>query len=1286
LHEIKDSASKRAQRIKRRPTTNYPLFLPILEKKDQIISAIQKNPVIIISGETGSGKTTQIPKFCLDAGRGIAGKIGCTQPRRIAAVAVAERIAEELGETPGNHVGYKIRFKDKTPKDAYIKIMTDGILLAETQNDPMLYAYDTIIVDEAHERSLNIDFVLGILKNLVKKRKDFKLIITSATIDTEKFSKAFDHAPVIEVSGRMYPVKVKYMAPENTRENESETDAGASYVEKAAEAVDYLQKIHPYGDILIFMPTEQDIWETKELIEGKKYPRITVMPLFARLSGKDQSQIFKKIEDRKIIVATNIAETSLTIPGIKYVVDTGLARIPRYSPRTRTTSLLVSPVSRSSADQRKGRCGRIENGICIRLFSEKDYESRVLYTPPEILRANLAEVILNMMALNLKDIEAFPFIDPPASKSIRDGFDLLVELGAVEKNQGQGRSKQRPGFSLTSKGRAMSRIPMDPRLSCMLIEAQKQGCIKEMLVIASALSIMDPRERPADNAPAADEAHAAFKDPSSDFLTLQNIWTQYHDAFGQTKSNSAMRRFCKDHFLSFRRMREWADVHAQLDGILDDAEFKSKNEEPEKGVDPKSPADPRYASIHRSILCGFLSNIALKKENHIYRAAKGIEVMIFPGSALFGKNKPWIVAAEIMETSRVYARTVAAIDDRWLESAGKNLCRYRYTHPHWDRSRGEVTALEQVSLFGLPIVVDRTVSFGRINPDEASKIFIQNALVEEEINTPFAFLQHNRKLINEVKKIEHKVRKRDILIDDSDIFSFYAERLSGCCDVRTLAFLLKNKKDDAFLRMKLEDLFRQHPDPEEISLYPDFVKLGKRTFECTYRFLPGDNKDGLTVKVPLTLATEIPANELDWLVPGLYKEKINGLIKGLPKAYRKRLVPIKDTVDIICNEMPAGKGALFTLLSRFILRRFGVDIPASAWTDDLLPNHLKARILITGKNGEEISSGRDKTILTQSPAVASNAGPGMALRKKWEKTGLTQWDFPDLPDSVTVEDKAGNVWILYPGLALAGSDPKKDGLLHVDVILFSNRTLALASHKKGVAALYVNHFSKDLRFLKKNLMLPDYLKDPAKSFGGKKTIENKLFDQAVDDLFHKNIRSREDFIFHAKSVEPTLMQAGLALLNRFIPILCARYETDAALAQLRKENQLNPAAVQRIEELAAAAGKLVPADFISLYDAGRLPHIQRYLKAMIIRARRALVNLDKDNAKAVGVRAYDEKLDHFLKTLTLETSDEKKDAVADLFWMIEEFKVSVFAQELKTAVKVSSKKLEEKIKEIERMV
>jgi ATP-dependent helicase HrpA len=1283
LREIKDLKEKSARRTTHRPVTAYPLFLPILEKKDAIISAIQKNPVVIISGETGSGKTTQIPKFCLDAGRGVSGKIGCAQPRRIAAVTVAERIAEELGEAVGRHVGYKIRFNDKTSKDGVIKIMTDGILLAETRKDPLLYEYDTIIVDEAHERSLNIDFILGMLKTLVKGRKDLKLIVTSATIDTEKFSKAFDHAPVIEVSGRMYPVKVKYMAAENTPENDEE----GSYVEKAVEAVEYLQKIHPYGDILIFMPTEQDIWEAKELIEGRKYPRITVMPLFARLSGKDQSQIFKKIDGRKIIVATNIAETSLTIPGIKYVVDTGLARIPRYSPRTRTTSLLVSPVSKSSADQRKGRCGRIENGICIRLFPEKDYESRPLYTPPEILRANLAEVILNMMALNLRDIEAFPFIDPPAPKSIRDGFDLLVELGAVEKNPGQRRSKQRTGFFLTPKGRAMSRIPMDPRLSCMLIEAQKYGCIKEMLVIASALSIMDPRERPADNAPAADEAHAAFKDPLSDFLTLLNIWTQYHAAFGQTKSNSAMRRFCKDRFLSFRRMREWADVHAQLAGILDDAEFKSKKENPEKNAVPKLAADSGYAPIHQSILSGFLSNIAMKKESNMYKAAKGTEVMIFPGSGLFGKNKPWIVAAEIMETSRVYARTVAAIDDRWLESAGKTLCRYRYSHPRWDRIRGEVTALEQVSLFGLPIVADRTVSFGRIDPDEACKIFIQKALVEEEINTSFAFLQHNRQLINEVRKIENKVRKRDILIDDSDIFSFYAERLSGCCDVRTLAFLLKKKKDDSFLRMELEDLFRQRPDPEEISLYPDYVKLGKRAFECTYRFLPGDQKDGLTVRIPLALASEIPTNELDWLVPGLYKEKITGLIKALPKAYRKKLVPIKDTVHIICNEMPAGKGALFTLLSRFIVSRFGVDIPASAWTDDLLPNHLKARILVTGKNGEEISSSREKRILTQPLAAGStNAGADVALRKKWEKAGLTQWDFPDLPDSVTAEDKAGNVWIFYPGLALAGSDPKKDQLLHVDVKLFSNRILAQASHKKGVAALYVNHFSKDLRFLKKNLILPDYVKEPAKSLGGKKTIEKKLFDQAVDDLFHKNIRSREDFILHAKSVEPILMQTGINLLTRFIPILCARHETDAALAQLRKENRFNPAGVQRIDELAAAVEKLVPADSVSLYDADRLPHLQRYLKALIIRAQRALVNLDKDNAKANEVRAYGEKLDYLLKTLIPESSDEKKDAVADLFWLIEEFKVSVFAQELKTAVKVSTKKLDEKIKEIERMV
>ena len=753
---LQTSIRKKQWRKTNRPEINYPAALPILEKKNEIITAIKNHPVLIISGETGSGKTTQIPKFCLEAGRGINGKIGCTQPRRIAAVTVSDRIAEELGQEAGNSVGYKIRFTDRTRKDAFIKIMTDGILLAETQKDPLLFEYDTLIVDEAHERSLNIDFVLGILKTLLKTRKDLKLIITSATIDTEKFSKAFNDAPIIEVSGRTYPVELTYLVTKSA----AEEDDDASYVEKAVDAVDYLHRTRTRGDILIFMPTEQDILETRELIEGRNYPHVTVLPLFARLSGKDQKKVFASIPGRKIIIATNIAETSITIPGIKYVIDTGLARIPRYSPRTRTTSLPVSPISKSSADQRKGRCGRVENGVCIRLFSEEDYLARPLYTPPEILRANLAEVILRMMSLNLGDISKFPFVDPPALKSISDGFDLLVELGAITQNSTTPPAKSGSRFVLTPKGRLMSRIPVDPRISCMLIEANKQGCLKEVLVIASVLSIMDPRERPIEKAQAADEKHRSFAEPLSDFLTLLNIWNRYHETKKQVASNNQIKRFCRENFLSYRRMREWRDIHSQLTDILKETGIEKSKPRPRAIPDKKARFHPLYTAIHKSILSGFLSNIALKKENNIYKAPKGREVMIFPGSSLFGKAPTWIVAAEMVKTNRVYARTVGAIDDKWLEKIGKSLCKYAWLRPRWDRRRGEVIVTEQVSLFGLIIIPHRGVSYGKIDPEKASDIFIREALVEGDIDTPFAFMEHNNRLVENCSKYRKQTAQK----------------------------------------------------------------------------------------------------------------------------------------------------------------------------------------------------------------------------------------------------------------------------------------------------------------------------------------------------------------------------------------------------------------------------------------------------------------------------------------------------------------------------------------------
>lgn len=793
--KIFDSVNKKKWRMENRPVIKYNPDLPIVDKKEDIIDAISKNQVIIISGETGSGKTTQIPKFCLEAGRGIDRSIGCTQPRRIAAITVARRIAEEIDEEPGQSVGYKIRFQDYTGDNSYIKIMTDGILLAETQSDPWLNEYDTLIIDEAHERSLNIDFILGILKKLLYRRRDLKLIITSATIDTEKFSKAFDNAPIIEVSGRMFPVDVRYMV-------QGDGDEDQTHVDLAVKAVHRLQQESPYGgDILIFMPTEQDIRETCEILEGRHYTGTNILPLFARLSAGDQSRVFSSMTGRKIIAATNVAETSITIPGIKYVVDTGLARISEYSPRSGTTSLPVVPISKSSADQRMGRCGRVENGICIRLYSQEDYENRPRFTLPEILRSNLAEVILRMISLKLGDVKAFPFIERPADKNIHDGFRLLEELGAICRTKN---TKSSMSYELTDMGKMMARLPVDPRISRILIEAAKLGCVEEIAVIASALTIQDPRERPAEKQAQADQAHARYKDPDSDFITLFNIWKDYHETRRELKTTGKMRKYCKDNYLSFKRMREWRDIHYQISSILEEQGVKNIIEkDQEQKVSDNGLFSPKYTAIHQAVLSGFLSNIAMKKEKFFYKAARDREVMIFPGSGLFNKSGQWIVAAEMVETSRLFARIAANIDPLWLESIGKQHCSYSYSNPHWERNRGEVTALEQVSLFGLIIVSQRPVSFGPIDPRQASQIFIRSALVHGDIKQSLGFIAHNRKLMQEIQDMEDKIRRRDLLVSEDDLFAFYQQRLGdNIYDIRTLKKLIKSRKTDNFLRMQ----------------------------------------------------------------------------------------------------------------------------------------------------------------------------------------------------------------------------------------------------------------------------------------------------------------------------------------------------------------------------------------------------------------------------------------------------------------------------------------------------
>jgi ATP-dependent helicase HrpA len=1265
-NKIETPYGKRALRLGSIPGITYPEALPITARRDDIVTAIRKHRVVVLTGETGSGKTTQIPKMCLDAGRGVSGVIGCTQPRRMAAVTLAHRIAEELGEEIGRSVGYQIRFDDRSGRNNYIKIMTDGILLNEAQNDPYLRRYDTIIVDEAHERSLNIDFVLGILLTLLRKRRDIKIIITSATIDTEKFSRAFN-APIIEVSGRMYPVDVRY----RPLDHKLEESGDITYVDGAVTALLKIMEGKSEGDVLIFMPTEQDIRETCQLIEAKLDHKAAVLPLFGRLPWREQSRIFQPAAKRKIIVATNVAETSITIPGIRYVIDTGLARISQYNPRSRTTSLPVRAISRSSADQRKGRCGRVQNGVCIRLFDKADYENRPLFTEPEILRSNLAEVILRMLSLNLGDISTYPFIDPPHPKNIRDGIDILRELGAITMERNDAEPVDNQHLSLTERGRMMARLPIDPRISRMIIEAKREGCVDEILIISSALSIQDPRERPVECEKEADKVHARFADPSSDFMTLLSIWNQYHSLVQAVKSKGRMKKFCREHYLSIRRMREWTDVYSQLRAILDEQGWKIKKG---RGADDKS----LYDSIHKSVLSGYLSNIAMRKEKNTYMAAKGKDVMIFPGSGLFNKGGSWIVAAEMIETSRLFARIAANIEVEWLEELGGSLCRRTYSEPHWSRDRGEVVAYEQVSLFGLAIVTRRPVSYGPINPDEASEIFIRSALIEADLRRPFPFLLHNLAVIEQISNMEDKIRRRNLLADEDELARFYQERLPSVYDTRSLQRLIRDRGSDEFLRMRKDDVLVRIPEEDELALYPDDVTLAGHRFTCDYRYEPGHPEDGVTMKIPLHMISTVPAASTDWIVPGLMQERISALLKGLPKEYRKKLQPLSQTCDIIMAEMNDDRCPMISALGKFIHERFGVDIPASSWNLDAIDDRLQLRFAVVDKKGQELTASRDINRLQKETIAEAQSNAFDKACKSWKKTDVTTWDFGNLPDAIALESDGLLEGYAYPGLeAVHGC---------VNIRLHKNKHEAEVLHNEGVAALYRIYFKDEFKYLKKSISLSGDMKKWADSFGGAKSVESAIIEKLVHDLFSKNIRSRAAFIGYAEDTRSQILPHGQDIMGRCAPAIKSYYDTSAFLQNLRHANRSNKPALDYLAHLREEMNQLMPSDFLIRYDSERLMHIMRYLKAIGIRAERGTAHLDKALGRIKEVNIFSDNLQYMINSGSAGASKERLTLIEEYRWMIEEYKVSLFAQELKTAFPVSRKRLEQKRQEIERII
>ncbi|MCL7489025.1 MAG: ATP-dependent RNA helicase HrpA [Desulfobulbaceae bacterium] len=1241
---------------------SYPAELPISARKDEIVQAITSHRVVVIAGDTGSGKTTQIPKMCLEAGQGRNRLIGCTQPRRIAAVSVAERVAEELRDT--GVVGYKIRFRDRTDRQTRIKFMTDGILLAETKNDRNLKRYDTIIIDEAHERSLNIDFLLGYLKTLIVKRPDLKLVIASATLDTEKFSAHFANAPIINVSGRTYPIRTEYMEADAP----DQPDSG-SYVEQAVNEAVSLAENPLAGDILIFMPTERDILDCAEMLEGKLEKQALVLPLFGRLHARDQRKIFLPARRRKIIVATNIAETSLTVPGIRYVIDSGLARISRYNPRARTTSLQVSRISRASCDQRAGRCGRTGPGHCIRLYSEGDYQSRPEFTQPEIQRSNLAEVILQMISLQLGDPRDFPFIDPPSINSIRDGYKTLRELGALT-SEGV----------LTGKGKIMAGLPLDPCISRIIIEAAENGALRELKIIAAGLSIQDPRIRPLEKEAKADEMHRRFAHKQSDFLGLLNIWDGYQAMAGRIGSKAKLKKFCAANYLSWQRMREWQDIHDQINQLL------KGNRRFHDNVEPAS-----YEAVHQALLSGFLRNIGQKKEKNIYTISGGREVMIFPGSSLFNGAGQWIVSTSFMETGRLYAMSVASIDALWLERIGGDLCRRSWSDPHWEKKTGRVVALEKVTLFGLVIVAGRKVNYAGTSDSaagEAREIFLQEALVAGELGGRYPFFQHNQALIKRLHGLEHRTRRRDILVDDAAIHAFYDKRLGPVHDRHTLNREIRKQRDDRFLWMTEQDIVQGAVAADELYRFPETLKAGGHAVGLQYCFEPGHEKDGITADIPVSLADHFNPVLFEWLVPGLLEEKITALLKGLPKQLRRRFVPLPDTAARIMDTLELYQGSLYAALEKSILKLFQVRIMRTDWHPEKLPSHLKMRFRLLDENRNVLLTSRTYRDLqhqsardTKVPADIKLTGPEISQPVK----NIRTWDFTDPPGPVPRMDQDNLLaGFLYPALVI---NPATRSLeLHYT----ADRLESQKRNHEGLRFLYALQFPTETKALERECKQAvtshsaSWLSLGTEFTAAELTARLKNF--LLDDMFSNDgdrLPSASEFAARVSAArEKELIQTWRTQLDLLLKLLSGRRHVSSTIEVIAGSSKsMHDPRTKLAADLVKHLQQILPSDFLVSRKPAHLNQVPRYLKALEIRVDRAQHSLSKDTAKARQVAAVADRLKSI--AATPDRSADCLRCLAEYREMVEEFRVSVFAPELGTAFPVSEKRLKKKWQEAE---
>lgn len=1282
------------------PPITFPEDLPVSSRRVEIAKAIAENQVVIVSGETGSGKTTQLPKICLELGRGQAGLIGHTQPRRIAASSTAKRIAQELGSPLGEHVGFKVRFNDTLQKGASVKLMTDGILLAETQTDPLLRGYDTIIIDEAHERSLNIDFLLGYLKQLLPRRPDLKVIITSATIDAERFARHFGTnekpAPVIEVSGRLYKVEVRYrpvdkdpvtiqLKPGEPAPKAQVARDKRDLMDAVVDAVDELCRIGS-GDVLVFLPGEREIRDCAEALRKHHPPHVDILPLFARLSVEEQDRVFKTTNARRIVLATNVAETSLTVPGIRYVVDTGLARVKRYSFRNKVEQLQIEPVAQSSANQRAGRCGRVADGVCIRLFEEDDFNKRPKFADPEILRSSLASVILRMKSLHLADVETFPFIEPPQGRAIADGYQLLQEVGAVDDSN-----------ALTPLGRKLAKLPLDPRVGRMILAAVDNDCLTEMLIVASALSTQDPRDRPIEYQQQADEKHKKFADEKSEFLSYLKIWAWFEDAIQHKKSNRQLQDNCRANFLSQLRLREWRDVHSQLLTVAREQGWRL------------NAAPATYEQLHMALLTGLLGNIGFKAEDEpVFLGARGIKFHIWPGSYLAKKPGRWVMAAELVETTRLYARTIAQIQPEWVEKIGGHLLKKSWGEPRWEKRQAQVTALERATLYGIVVYSNRRINYSLHNPLEAREILIRDALVAGDYETRLPFFAHNHKLVREIENLEHKSRRLDVLVDEQLIAAFYDKEIPRT--VVNGAGFEKWYKDASTDNPKLlflnrEELMRHEAAGVTTELFPKTMNVTGIEMGLTYHFEPGSPRDGVTLAVPLFALNQIPQERAGWLVPGMLKEKVHLLLKSLPQKLRRHCVPLPDYAAKFFERhqdpLRFARGDLIDALIADIHMHTSSRVLTTDFKLETLPAHLFMNFKVIDEHGRQLDMGRNLATLqaelggqarqsfqkmaeatpTAAPAklqAAAPAAPPAPAKGKSnapvtkpaahaaapapapgaiQHTGLSTWSFGELPELLEITQ--GKLTLIgFPALVDKGT--------HCDLEVFDDPNVAARTHRVGLRRLFALQLKDQLKFAEKNIPGLQGMGMQFMSVGTQEDLRDQIIAKAIDIACLQDPLPINSGEFNKRKDEG---KGRIGLLINEIARLVGSILSE--FHGMPKRIQSLPQAVQ--SDIQSQLQGLIHKRFIADNEYSQLSHFPRYLKAINVRLEKLRGNPSRD---AQLMTEWQSAASQFQRTLKNQAGKNNDPRMLDFRWMLEELRVSLFAQELRTPMPVSAKRLQ----------